>query len=141
MASDTPENLTKLFAGTTTVHLEAKGTREETEKALESVSGIGERTIRPGETGTTLAEIRPAENADIREALFLAFAKAGLPLLEMRTARASLEDVFLELTQGDGQPAQPKDPAPAAEAEAASHEPDGAEAVPGEAIAEEVKEA
>ena len=51
-----------------------------------------------------LAEIKPADNADIREAVFSAFARAGLPLLEMKTVRASLEDVFLELTQGEAQP-------------------------------------
>ena len=36
------------------------------------------------------------------EALFNAFAAAGLPLLELRTEKASLEDVFLELTGGEG---------------------------------------
>ena len=34
---------------------------------------------------------------DIREALFFAFAEAGLPLLELRPRTASLEEVFLEL--------------------------------------------
>ena len=35
---------------------------------------------------------------DIREALFFAFAEAGLPLLELRPRTASLEEVFLDLT-------------------------------------------
>lgn len=34
--------------------------------------------------------------------LFFAFAKAGLPILSMMQNHASLEDVFLELTQDDG---------------------------------------
>ena len=41
--------------------------------------------------------------ADIREAVFRACAKADLPILEMHTEQASLEEIFLELTQGDGQ--------------------------------------
>ena len=35
---------------------------------------------------------------DPREALFYAFAQADMPIVEMRRVRASLEDVFLELT-------------------------------------------
>ena len=101
VASDTPENLTKLFAGTTSLHLEVRGGREETAKVLNGVSMIEDQIISAGSEGTTLAEVKPVENADIREAVFTAFAGAKLPLLEMRTVKASLEDVFLELTQGD----------------------------------------
>lgn len=104
IASDTPENLTRLFAGTTTLHLAVKGGEAETENVLCTVTAAEDRIIRTGPEGTALAEIKPADNADIREAIFNAFAKAGLPLLEMKTVRASLEDVFLELTQGDTQP-------------------------------------
>ena len=35
-------------------------------------------------------------------AVFLAFAKAQLPLLEMTLKRANLEEVFLELTDAGG---------------------------------------
>ena len=104
VASDTPENLSRLFAGTTTLHLAVKGGEAETENVLCTVTAAEDRIIRTGPEGTALAEIKPADNADIREAIFNAFAKAGLPLLEMKTVRASLEDVFLELTQGDTQP-------------------------------------
>lgn len=104
VASDTPENLTKLFAGTTTLHLEVKGSEAETAKVLDSVLPIEDQSIKAGPDGTTFVEIKPVEGADIREAVFAAFAGAKVPLLEMRTVRASLEDVFLELTQGDAQP-------------------------------------
>lgn len=56
------------------------------------------------EDGLTAVDVTQAEGQDIREALFNAFAAAGLPLLELRTEKASLEDVFLELTGGEGQP-------------------------------------
>ncbi|MBQ9289244.1 MAG: ABC transporter ATP-binding protein [Clostridia bacterium] len=101
VASDTPENLTRLFAGTITLHLEVKGGKEETEEVLNGIEQIEDQKIKTGDGDTTLAEIKPAENVDIRETVFSAFANARLPLLEMRTVRASLEDVFLELTQGD----------------------------------------
>ena len=53
--------------------------------------------------GVTAIELKPADGADLREALFCAFAEAKLPLLEMARIRASLEDVFLELTGQDAQ--------------------------------------
>lgn len=100
-ASDTPDNLTKLFAGTTTLHLEAKCSAEQADRILTNVWMIESRDIKQGSEDTVLITLKPAGNADIRENVFNAFAKAQLPLLEMRTTRASLEDVFLELTQGE----------------------------------------
>ena len=45
---------------------------------------------------------------DIREKVFYAMAKANCPIYEMQVKRVSLEDVFLELTEGekksDGKP-------------------------------------
>ncbi len=38
-------------------------------------------------------------NADIREDLFKAFASANISILEMSTKQASLEDIFVELTE------------------------------------------
>ena len=57
-----------------------------------------------------VAPLRPADDAvrievsadgDVREALFYAFADARLPLLELKPKTASLEDVFLDLTDDD----------------------------------------
>ena len=107
IASDTPDNLTRLFAGSTTLHLEVKGSKEATEAVLNSIGLIEDQKIKSGDAEVTIAEIRPAENTDIREKVFCAFADAKLPLLEMRSVRASLEDVFLELTQGDAKPGSP----------------------------------
>ena len=42
-----------------------------------------------------------AMDGDVREALFYAFAEAKLPLLELRPRMASLEEVFLDLTDED----------------------------------------
>lgn len=106
VASDTPENLTTLFAGTTTLKLEIHAEEETVRSILGTLEGVEDFTISKSESDTILAEIKPDEECDIREALFLACAKAEAPILEMTRIKASLEDVFLELTQGD--PAQPE---------------------------------
>lgn len=102
VASDTPENLTRLFAGTTTLHVEAKGDLEIVRRILSGVEHIEDITIGPDDgQDLIVADLKPEEGADIREDIFMAFAEAKIPLLEMKSVRASLEEVFLELTQGD----------------------------------------
>lgn len=101
VASDTSENLTTLFAGTTTLKLEIRAEEETVCGILSTLEGVEDFTVSKSESNTVLAEIKPDEECDIREALFLAFARAEAPILEMSRIKASLEDVFLELTQGE----------------------------------------
>ncbi|NLG67969.1 MAG: ABC transporter ATP-binding protein [Firmicutes bacterium] len=106
VAQDTPDNLSARLGGRRQLRLEVRGTRQALEAALAEVSGIA--GIRwPGESGhegTTVAELdldpvgADGEAAgDVREAIFFALARRGLPILEMRSLDRSLEDVFLEL--------------------------------------------
>ncbi len=100
VASDTPENLTRLFAGTTTLNIEARADAETVTRILQTVENIGEITVT-SEGDTTCCEIRCKGEQDLREAFFHAFAKTDIPLLELSATKASLEDVFLELTQSE----------------------------------------
>ena len=100
VASDTADNLTKLFAGRETLHLEVRTDSAAAQMILESIDGIEDVQIVRGENGGTLLTITPVSGIDLRESLFFAFASAGAPILEMSRERATLEDVFLELTQG-----------------------------------------
>ena len=102
VASDTSENLTALFAGTVTLNLDVRATEDAARKVLDTVPGIEDMALSAGEPGITHVQLKPEEGQDIRETLFFAFAKAGLPILSMMQNHASLEDVFLELTQDDG---------------------------------------
>lgn len=102
VASDTSENLTALFAGTVTLNLDVRATDDAARKVLDTVPGIEDMALSAGEPGITHVQLKPEEDQDIRETLFFAFAKAGLPILSMMQNHASLEDVFLELTQDDG---------------------------------------
>lgn len=102
VASDTSENLTALFAGTVTLNLDVRATEDAARKVLDTVPGIEDMALSAGDPGVTHVQFKPEEDQDIRETLFFAFAKAGLPILSMMQNHASLEDVFLELTQDDG---------------------------------------
>ena len=104
VASDTPENLTALLAGTSTLKLEVKGSEETARGILGTVEGIEDFHFTQSENETSLIEIKPDDEQDIRESLFNAFAKANVPILEMTRTKATLEDVFLELTQSEAAP-------------------------------------
>ena len=69
---------------------------------LGALPGVSSLTCRPGEEeGRTAISLETDPPADLSEAAFHACVGAGLPILRMDMRRASLEDVFLELTAAD----------------------------------------
>lgn len=106
VASDTPENLEHLMAGQNSLEIETKAEPERVRTILGGIAGIEKLELERTEDGTTYAKVEMGEaaasqNQDIREAIFLAFAHADCPLLMLKASKASLEEVFMELTQGE----------------------------------------
>ncbi|MCI2059091.1 MAG: ABC transporter ATP-binding protein [Oscillibacter sp.] len=101
VACDTPEHLEELLSANNQTELLVRGTREETERILASVEGLRPASFADG--GGDAVRVALSADRDVRESLFFAFAKAGTPLLELRPRMASLEDVFLNLTDDDDQ--------------------------------------
>lgn len=105
VACDTPENLEKLFAGTATVELTVAASEKETRRILREVSGITDVELRSGEK-RCLVKVSSdrTEDDSLCEDIFFAFSRAQRAILRMTMARASLEDIFIELTAaGDGE--------------------------------------
>ena len=100
VASDTPENLTALFKGSRELNIGTQAEPEAVNRLLSSIEGIKDFGVEADEEGCR-AKITPEEDCDIRAKLSLEFANAGMPLTELHTRRASLEDIFLELTQSE----------------------------------------
>lgn len=101
-ASDTPDNLTRLMQGTGTLELTIKGKQTEIEMMLQAVDRIKQKKVAVSdETGAFDVEIQTGGDVDLREQLFELCAERKLPILRMQQSKASLEDVFLELT-GEG---------------------------------------
>ena len=101
VASDTAENLTALMAGGAHTMLTVRGGEDDVRGVLDGVEGIERVIPMPAGEGETAVQLVTAGGADVREAMFFAFAKANMPILEMKRERATLEDVFLELTGSD----------------------------------------
>lgn len=101
VASDTPENLEHLMDGSESIEIEAKASPSVIREIVQPISEIASLKIEEKADGVTAAVIETKQHKDIREKLFFAFAERRCPLLMLKTNRASLEEIFLELTQGD----------------------------------------
>ena len=103
VACDTPENLERLFAGKSTVELTAEAGETEIPGILAGVGHIVSSTVKHQEDGAcavTLELDAPAGN-DICRDIFFAFSKANKAIVRMTAGKASLEDIFLELTNSE----------------------------------------
>ena len=102
VACDTPDNLERLLTGGTALELEADTQPERLEKILGNLPGVTGLTV--GETADKHAWARletGKENLEnLSKAVFFRLCDEKLPLLRLTPAKASLEDIFLELTGG-----------------------------------------
>lgn len=101
VAFDTPENLEKVLLSSSSVTFQVEAGKKEAESILVQAKGLSGWQISEanGVCGVTahLADGHDAKTVCGR--LTMAFAAKGLPVFEMRTKKANLEDVFLELTE------------------------------------------
>ena len=101
VASDTTENLSHMSFGANTLDLVIKGDRERLEGMLQGLEEIHEIEWKSCENGECSVSIKTSEHVDLREKLFYFMAANQMPILEMKSMKVSLEDVFLELTQSE----------------------------------------
>lgn len=99
VASDSPENLSRVMSGANSLEITVKGTEEEIRKALDMVENLQEviyhQSLVPGACDFT---IKVQGEQDMRENIFFALAEVKCPLLKMQSTNMTLEEVFLKLT-------------------------------------------
>ncbi len=98
VACDTPDMLERMMTGLGSLDITARGTREQVEKVLEGLNGCEAEFKKTAREGECEFIVHSGDGADMREDIFFAFAKAKLPIIGMAPSRASLEEVFLDLT-------------------------------------------
>ena len=102
VASDTPDNLERLAAGSNSLLMKVKGEKDTIRKDLETIEGVtGVEMSYDSDEELQKTKVSIQEYVDIREKVFYAMAKANCPIYEMQVKRVSLEDVLLELTEGE----------------------------------------
>ena len=99
VAFDTPDNLEKLFIGTCNIELLVEGKANEVNEIVKVYDGKLEKDGNKKIKVTITNDTKEADN--LCKELFFAFAEKGLPIIEMKRIKASLEDVFIELTSSE----------------------------------------
>ena len=111
VAFDAPENLEKLLLASNGVTFQVEAGKEDTESILAQAEGLSGWEIKEAD-GVCSVTANLADGQDIKAVcgkLTMAFAAKGLPIFEMRTKKANLEDVFLELTESGAAEDTPQD--------------------------------
>ena len=110
IACDTPENLEKLFAGAASVVLTADAAEADALAIVRKASPGAAAEVVAAKDGQTTVRVEARDSEALCRSLFFAFAQEKKALTQLTTAKASLEDIFIELTEADV-------PVPAATAE------------------------
>jgi len=97
VAEDTPENLQSRVLGAERVLLRVRGDSDGLDATVKKVKGT--RKVASKQEDTVEFEFSAGE--DVRPQVAQAVVKAGYELIEMRPLGASLEEIFLELTQSN----------------------------------------
>ena len=103
VASDSTENLLERMTGAQEIELLVKAEEDTAETAIREVAQVErcEKT-ESKEDGAVQLLVTAKKDADVREAIYHTCVEHHTPILEMKAASKSLEDVFLELTSQEG---------------------------------------
>lgn len=112
IASDTPDNLERRMEGSAGLELDVKGDAGAIRELLADIPSVTVSRASQEEGNPVcrlslqLSKDTPDTSTDVREQLFYTFAENHMPILSMAQSKASLEEVFLELTESSLQESQ-----------------------------------
>jgi ABC-2 type transport system ATP-binding protein len=99
VAIDTPDNLTARLKGSETVFVQVDGGAADVASTFRLLPGITRvDEIAERRDGIAAYEVESERGRDVRRELARAVVQNGWGLLELRPARMSLEEIFLQLT-------------------------------------------
>lgn len=101
VASDSPDQLERLFSGSSTLEMNVKGNVKQVRQILTTFDTIEELSIVEKDENTVDIILKTPKDIDLREELFYKFADEKCPILMLKASSVSLEDVFLELTSNE----------------------------------------
>ena len=98
VAEDAPDNLTARLRGAETVSLQTDTAGVDPVPALTAVDGVTRVSAAPARDGVVDLTIETVQGRDLRRELARTVVDRGCGLLELRSLRMSLEEIFLHLT-------------------------------------------
>lgn len=101
VACDTPANLEKQMSSASALEIDVCASREQAEKLLSRLPNVQSfKSKGTADRCQVRLETEKEHLEDLSKAVFFALAEARTPILAMTPTKASLEDIFLELTEG-----------------------------------------
>ena len=101
VACDTPANLEKQMSSASALEIDVCASKEQAEKLLSRLPNVQSfKSKGTADRCQIRLETEKEHLEDLSKAVFFALAEARTPLLAMTPTKASLEDIFLELTDG-----------------------------------------
>lgn len=102
VAEDTPENLSKKLSCDNKFVVRIAGDKKEIEDAVSAIAGIRYiESLGQKEEGSFDYIIESEKDVDVRSELFSVLASKNMPILMVKSMDMSLEDIFLQITDGD----------------------------------------
>jgi ABC-2 type transport system ATP-binding protein len=98
VAVDTPAQLRQRLHGTQHLRVELRGDADQVQAGLRQLPGVRRVQLLGQANGVTACELETSQGADVREAIFQLAVQRQWTLRELTQSRASLEDVFIQLT-------------------------------------------
>ena len=106
VASGYPEDLQKMMQVKVELEVTVLSDTAQAEEVLKQMEQIDSYSFEEAEEENSIKiRITTKDNIDIRKELSVALSGAGLPILSMNRLEKSLEDIFLELTDVQGEDA------------------------------------
>ena len=99
VADDTEKNILAGFDDEKNIYLTAQGDKQSVLDSLEAISGAQKVSCKKAKGGELEIVIKSAKDSDIRRQVFDSAAKGGWAILEMRTSKPTLEEIFIRLTE------------------------------------------
>ena len=108
VAFDEPENLEKRLLAPNEITITADSSQQEIREILSSVKNISDVRIEARDERFVHIKTDCEDIFAVSRAVFFAFSTRKTALLEMSLKKANLEDVFIELTENDGEKQPPE---------------------------------
>ncbi|HOJ10515.1 MAG TPA: ABC transporter ATP-binding protein [Clostridiales bacterium] len=97
-AIDTPENLSKNFGNMSKMSVTISGPKNSVVNSIKGIYGV--KYIEPSaekEKDVITYIIESDKDIDVRKPIFFAMAKAGYPIMELKSLGMTLEEIFLQV--------------------------------------------
>jgi ABC-2 type transport system ATP-binding protein len=101
LASDTPENLQRLMAGSGQIVAEIAAPAAELNDLLSQIQGIESVDVSASDGEFQRCALTPRNGCDLRPAIFALVLQHGWVLRELTRNRHSLEDIYVQITKPD----------------------------------------